>query len=712
MQATNDRVYYSVRDFVRLEIAKVSRRTYTQGKLRYNRMSCGFDIETTRVKDKAYMWCWQFGCNGAVIIGRRWDDYIRLIELLSRWLSLYDQYVIVWVANLGHEHSFIGSRFVWDKIFAVDAHQPLFARSGRIEYRECLTISGQGGLANLAKNYTKTQKMVGDLDYNVMRNSQTKIDPVKELPYIVNDVRILCEWNDYLLSQFVDRGQKIPLTATGIPRAAVKAAAKATGHIKEIKEITKMIYPSRGEYNHMMRYLFRGGYTHGNIYNLYLINEGVIGADFKSSYPAVMEHCYYPCSRFTKTTLETDGKYITDDKLQRLCCWMIVEIHGIRKSTMHTLESEHKLIAYEGAKFDNGRLSSADRIRVALTELDYLNYMMFYEWDDIIVIAAWSAVRGRLPRYVLDPMETFYKIKEDLKKAGLDGTPEYQNAKAALNSFYGLMVQRLNFEEWEYTPEHTWKPHPTRKTYKQMICNQILNPSWGIWITAHARHRILTIIHRIDPDMSTNYVIYSDTDSVYFIDTPETRVIIEAWNEDIRQLNKQLGLPAYMSKIGTFDWIDEENGEPVHYRMKTLGAKRYLKVYEIDGETKCEITVAGMRKGSLQRKVGTAFAQADDCFAYKPDKHSERRIWISEGELFDTFDPYLLLSQTESLKNAASYSPEPYSDIVTDPEGNTEEMHELSGVAIVPIPFKIKMDWIYLSLIYAELRGRRKRIEY
>ena len=702
-------IYWQPRDFVRKVIAKLPRASYKMGSRRYNRMSCGFDIETTRIKQHAFMWCWQFGCNGSVLIGRTWQQYASFVQSVNRWLDLFDQYCIVWVANLGHEHSFLGRRFDWSKIFAVDAHKPLIARSERIEYRECLTISGQGGLENLAKNYTTTKKMVGDLDYTIIRNSQTEIDQGKELGYICNDVRILCEWNDYILRQYVDKGFRIPLTATGIPRAAVKAAAYRTGRIKEIKAVTKHCYPSRAQYNFIMRYLFRGGYTHGNVYNLYLINDDVIGSDYKSSYPAVMEHDYYPCSRFIETLLECDGERVTDLRLRSKCCWMIVEIEGIEKRTMHTVESEHKIIKYEGALFDNGRLSKADRIKVALTELDYDVYEMFYKWDHIKVIKSFVAVRGRLPRYVLEPMEMFYRIKEDLKKQGKDKTPEYQNAKAGLNSFYGLMVQRLNFESWEFA-DGVWTPHPKRKTYKQMIADQILNPYWGIWITAHARHNILSVIHELDPDMEQNSVIYSDTDSVYFTDTEHNRRIIQSWNERMMSLNVTMKLPNYMSKIGCFDWIDEdEKGEPIRYRFKTLGAKRYIKVYEINGCTECEVTVAGMRKGSLQQKIGRQFA-AEDAFLYQPDKHSDRRLWISESELFDSFEPYLLLDMTESLKSTTAYDPEPYSEIVTDAAGHKEEMHEESGVAIVPIPFKIKMDWIYLSLIYSELKRRRHPI--
>ena len=60
-----------------------------------------------------------------------------------------------------------------------------------VEFRDILMITG-GSLATLAKEYTNTQKLVGDLDYNVPRNYKTPLHSEKitdkDLQYCYNDV--------------------------------------------------------------------------------------------------------------------------------------------------------------------------------------------------------------------------------------------------------------------------------------------------------------------------------------------------------------------------------------------------------------------------------------------------------------------------------------------------------------------------------------------
>lgn len=669
----------------------------------------GFDIETTKKNKHGFMWCWQMslGPHGEdVIVGRTWSQYHELFDKLNNWLRPLDCRIIIWVANLGHEHAFIGKRHEWAEIFAIDAHEPLICRCGNIEYREALSISGPGGLQELAKNYTSKRKKVGELDYEVQRNSQTPIQD-SEWDYVITDVEILAEWADYLFTTYCDQNKRLPLTATGIPRYAVRDAAQETGHLKEIMSVVRSVYPTRERYNFIMKFLFRGGYTHANIFNTVIVHNDLIGADYDSSYPAAMEHGYYPVSKFVQTTLETDGKFITDSKLDRLCVWIVAEFYAIEKTSMHTVESEHKILRYDNARFDNGRLTSADMVQVCLTELDYQCYCMFYKWDHIRILRAYSAPRGRLPRYVLNTLEHFYKLKWELKKAGRSKEPIYQYAKAGLNSIYGLMVQRLNFTEWHFK-DGKWYPEESRKTYIQMISRQILSCWWGIWITSHSRYNLLSVIHEMDPDMDHNNVVYCDTDSAYFKDTQRNREIIRKYNEKMLEKNKSL--PPFMSRLGCFDWVDNnEDGSPCVYHFKTLGAKRYVKVYEKDGEQEIEVTIAGIRKNSLQRKLLETFKPADG-IPWK-DPKTGRRGFVSERKLFDFFTDYMLLTVAESDKTTCLYDTDEYYETVTDDWGNTEVMHELCGCAIVDIPYKLSMDPDFLSyiLFYLE-KAKRERV--
>lgn len=708
-------VYTDIERFKSEVLRKVKKKYIYENHSKYIRIPAGFDIETTRVGERTYMYHWQFSFGKALFTGRKWADFVQLKELFDTWLEWQKAVIIVWVANLGYEFSFMCSRFKWSSVFAVDAHEPLKAKTGRVEFRECLSISGKGGLDNLAKNYTQTKKAKGDLDFTKHRNSMTPLDST-ELGYVYSDVEILSEFGDYIFENFADKSLRIPLTATGIVRSHIKAAAEATGKYDDIVSAVQKLFPQdRRQYNYIMQYLFRGGYTHGCVWYVDIPEDNVIGADYTSSYPAVMLHesCYQR-SPFKETVLETDGKYITDSRLNdHVCIWAIIQFHGIRRKTYHAIESKHKIAAERGAKYDNGRLTEADFVEVALTEKDYAIYTMFYEWDTITIREAYIARAGRLPDYVLKPLMHFYEIKSKLKAAGLDGTVEYVNAKAICNSMYGCCVTRLKFVENKWNPDtKQWEEKENKKAYDELRKKQILSPYWGIQITAAARYNLLVNIFRLDgTDEIEPQVLYCDTDSIYMKDSPRGRQIIEEWNADIFRMNE--GYPEGFRDLGAFDWIGTDKaGEPLHYRFKCLGAKRYLKYCPEKG---AEVTVAGLPKLSLEKLICRPFATDHSYILYEnKKKHTGRLGFVDIEELFDSFEDGMFLACDYSEKSRSIYYPSKYdpyegarSDIVTDEFGNTEEMTEYTYVTILPTEFRLKMDQVFKSLCKQVFEERR-----
>ena len=702
-------IYTNVDRFRNEVLRKAKKRYVYDNHSKIIRVSAGFDIETTRIEDRTYMYHWQFSFNKTVLTGRKWADFAKLVEYLNTWLSWQKAIIIVWVANLGYEFSFICSRFKWNHIFAVDSHEPLKVRTERVEFRECLSISGQGGLMNLSKNYTKTKKAKGDLDFTIPRNSQTPLDKT-EREYTWADVEILSEWGTYIFENFCDMSLQIPLTATGIVRSHIKQAAMDSGKYEEIKTAIKALFPQDDrQYNYVMEYLFRGGYTHGCVWYVDIPEDNVIGADYTSSYPAVMLHnSNYQRSPFKETRIETNGRLITDERLKDkdVCFWFIIQLRQIKQTTFHAIESKHKIADMRGAHFDNGRLTRAEFIEVALTEKDYEVYTKFYTWEAITIKQAYIARAGKLPDYVLKPLMHFYEIKSKLKAAGLDKTIEYVNAKAICNSMYGCCVTRLKFTEFKYNPDlKIWEPKENRKGYDELRKNQILSPYWGIQITSNARYNLLMTIWEMDGETSPYdepQNLYSDTDSMYFKDTPRNRAIIEKYNDEIIKMN--VGFPREFWDLGAFDWIDKnEEGEPIVYKFKTLGAKRYLKYH--DGIA--EVTVAGLPKHALEKLIARTFRTDNECYLlYEDMKKKTGRIgYIDVPELFEAFRDNMFLACDYSEKSRSVYYPSKYdmwdgarSDVVTDLHGNTETMTEITYVTILPTEFKMKMDKVFVAL--------------
>lgn len=682
------RIYRSVGDFVAALPDSVL--IYKERRRNYLRLGAGFDIETTNVvrshqegsktvydKVAAYAYHMQLIVGDCVLLVRTWDETVQAFAMLNDYAKQQNGILLIWVANLGFEFQFLRKRILIQDVFAREARRPIYFKSDKLEFRDCLRLTNSG-LEYLAKNYCDTPKLVGDLDYSIPRNSKTPLTDA-ETAYCVNDVVILSEFADYCYTNFVDKGQPIPYTSTGIVRQMIKNNVRETDDKRKAIEgfISRAYIPSKSKYMADMTYLFRGGYTHANAYNANRILRNVYGVDLRSSYPAVMLQCYYPMSPFVGCTLTTDGKYITDSKLQSKCCIFIAEFCNIRAKTHHTLESKTKIIlpadaavkkrALSHMYFDNGRLYKADKITVFLTELDYQNYLRYYEWDAITIKYARCAARGKLPEYLLSPLRKLYAHKDALKANGADDkhsplNAEYKITKARINSFFGMCCTRLMFVNPEYdTTNQTWQNVDAHKTLAQLKRGAFLLPYWGIYITAHARNRLCRVITDIDPDKDHNSVIYYDTDSIYFTDAANMRHI-DAFNAEINALNTDFDL------LGCFDLIDKEP----YKEFKTIGAKRYLK-RKANGEI-CA-TIAGLNGDAFVQKFG------DRSF----DKFS------TSG--FDIHAEY-------TDKNTCFYVDDEVTDIV-----DGECMTELSCAVISPVGFRIKHLKDYEQIILDYISG-------
>ena len=116
--------------------------------------------------------------NDLTVIGRTWEEWLQFIKLVRKWFRLKkDRVLVCYCHNLSYEAQFIRKMFKWDKVFALDKREPLYMRTNfGIEFRCSLLLSGYK-LETLAKNLVKhnIKKMVGDLNYSLIRNSKTPL---------------------------------------------------------------------------------------------------------------------------------------------------------------------------------------------------------------------------------------------------------------------------------------------------------------------------------------------------------------------------------------------------------------------------------------------------------------------------------------------------------------------------------------------------------
>lgn len=194
--------YIDELDDILYEAMQEGTQTNNQG-MTYHKIVFAFDIETTSFTEKptrqdhndkrGLMYIWQLGINGRVIVGREWHEFTyamnRIIEYLG--VDLHHR-IIVYVHSLAFEFQWIFKLFEWHKVFAIQKRKPIYAltESG-IEFR-CSYILTNYSLENLGKQLHKykVEKLVGDLDYSLIRTPLTKLTD-KEMQYCINDILVV-----------------------------------------------------------------------------------------------------------------------------------------------------------------------------------------------------------------------------------------------------------------------------------------------------------------------------------------------------------------------------------------------------------------------------------------------------------------------------------------------------------------------------------------
>ena len=665
-------VFYSLEDFERnMSWNDLNYSTIHTGSKRKGRNNstvlCAFDTETTSVIDAehkaSYVYAWSFDIysNGThyTLLEREIYKLPKLLELLQYVVLKKSKQknvsVLVGVHNLPYDFTFISSIIPITNLFAKTKRQPLIFDSGIFHFVDTLAISGMS-LEKTANAYTKTKKMAGDLDYTKPRNTKTPLTK-KEFRYCVNDVRVVTEYIEYLLYTYGINGF-FPTTKTSICRRALKESFAIEypnkDRANDVKDwiMDDMFPETMQEYDCLIRFLFRGGYTHSNASKTGYVLENMKSKDFESSYPSWIAYENFPMSKPVKVNPDGYENVIKNGQTQ----WYGVFIFdNITSKTQHSIESKHKCVSVVNPIIDNGRIKQAESMTVMLTNLDWMIYKKFYEWKNVSCETLFEFPNsGKLPKYVINPLFNAYTEKTRLKNAGLD----YKDQKAIVNSFYGMMVTTIPSENITYTDDWGSKPMDgnERRNYARTT---LLSPYWGIYTTAWARYHLLVdVFYKIGND-----AVYGDTDSCKYLNP-------EKHEETFKRFNRKMAKRRYKFcvengfDISLMGHLGELTDDGNIMKFKTLGAKRYLV---LDDEGNMECTVAGLPKRAFNRYL-------------HQNKVSDLK------EVFDRFDFGLKI---KNCKNAHAYVNN-VTDIITDFNGVSEEMHSDGACVIYPIDFEMK----------------------
>lgn len=578
-----------------------------------------FDIEATSFynsnnEKQSTMYAWVFGLNGRCIRGRTWGQFVGVIKHLKDYYNLSTKRrLIIYVHNLAYEFQWFQHYFEWENVFSLDTRKPLYALTvDGIEFRCSYLLSGYS-LEVLGDNLTKykVNKKVGDLDYSLMRHSQTFLTD-KEWGYILNDGLVVMAHIQEEIERLGDI-TKLPLTKTGYVRNLCRERCLKGNNRFTYSKLMKMLTLTTATYKQLKR-TYTGGFTHANIYYVDRVIRNVHSFDFSSSYPAVMLSEMYPCS---KPELRTPkNKEELNHFLKHYCCMFDVEFVNIRATTkFENYISASRCTKLEHFVLNNGRVIEAENLKTSVTEQDYIIIYNMYEWDEMIITNFYTFFKDYLPKDLILTILDLYKDKTELK--GVDEKiVEYLVSKGMINACYGMCVTDpcrdeiiYNNREWSSTPADV----DTLIEKYNKDRNRFLYYAWGVWITAYARRNLFTGILEFKDDY-----IYSDTDSIKVINIEKHQAYIDKYNKNIKikvenclnyyEIDVKRACPKTIKgvskQIGVWDY------EGMYDKFKTLGAKRYMT--ETNGEL--SITIAGVNKKAGAEYLKYTYKTTDEIF--------------------------------------------------------------------------------------------------
>lgn len=578
-------------------------------KISFANVACSFDIETTSFyyssqQEKlkgACMYIWQFGINGYVIYGREWTEFIDLLKTIAEKLGLYDKRRLVcYVHNLGYEFQFMCKWIEWNSIFAKDIRKPLYCLSEwGIEFR-CSYYLSAYSLQKVGEHLQKykVKKLVGYLDYEKLRHSKTVLTE-NEIAYCVNDVLVVMAY----IQEYIEREgyiSNLPLTNTGVVRKfcknyCIRSKGKSVKKYEEYRRIMAgLTVDGETEYKQLKR-AFQGGFTHANAYKAGIIIKNVHSFDFTSSYPFTMLSEKFPMSKGKLVNI----KSVDDLKkyLNLYCCIFDLTLYNVNPIlTFENPISREKCYQCENPIINNGRIVTADKITITLTEIDFYIIKQFYSWSKAEIFNCRIYEKNYLPKNFILSILELYRNKTELK--GIEGKEvEYMVSKNMLNSSYGMSVTDIVHDNITFDDEwHKEKGDAEKEISKYNISkNRFLFYPWGVYVTAYARKNLFTGILECNNDY-----IYADTDSIKFTNLEKHENYFVRYNNYVLDKLKQaakyhdldFNLFTPKNKHGEVKIIGIWEYEGCYKRFKTLGAKRYLT----DTGDKIQITVAGVNK--------------------------------------------------------------------------------------------------------------------
>lgn len=653
----------------------------------------GFDCETSQFADhrlynkktieyknalKSFVYIWQFSVGNDIYLCR---DYALLEDFLNDLDTACNVHpnakLIIWDANINYEYSYFKPIFR-QKIKSCFARSKsdilTFEYGNHLEFRECIGVFGSS-LDDIAKKHTTTQKLKGDIDYDLIRTPYTPLTE-KELNYCINDVAILSELTEYVHNTYTLKHKKIPLTLTGIVRSEISEVYAPFHMRNKIYATNIKLMGTQDEYFMFRKYVYSGGLTHSNFDHVGKTMHNVKCKDLTSAYPWALNAFSYPSGEL----IHVEDKKEYRNAFNHKHYFFLVTLHNVRSKSSHSTLSMHKAVKMVNPVIDNGRIWRSKKLQMWFTEIDWNNFKLIYDYDttqSTIDDVYYFTSSSRIPQKILDVMNKWYEQKTKLKpltdkathghdKDFNENVKEYKRLKSLINSVYGMFVTSA------YDTEISWNNDTLDleelKNDWNKASQTLFNPWWGYYCTAHVRARLIECIAKYPDD-----IIQYDTDSIYHTENADLEKFIEEINDRIYINNVKLLSSSYCYDLGLWD------NDGFYVDFCALGSKRYIGRYET-GDLK--ITFAGANENDI--RTGAEKAELD-VMRYAQN--------INIDELVST-------------KTGAFHFTGVYSAPVTDYQGETHDCTTYGCTTIKTVQFKAQLahNFKFLKKLYLSVK--------
>ena len=631
------------------------------------------------------MYIWQFAIDGKVIVGRTWEEYLELYDIITDYTSK-NKRLIVWVHSLNMEFQYIRTLFNWYKVFSIANRKPVYAiTEDGIEFR-CSYILTNYNLAKLGEqlHHYDISKLVGNLDYKLYRSPETPLS-LPEMQYCINDVLVVSAYIQecILEEKFISN---IPLTATGYCRRycrnhCLPGNKRKKKQYLQYRSIMKSLQISDAEEYKQLKRAFQGGFTHASCLWSGIKLSNMDSIDFTSSYPFVMlSEPNFPMSSGKIVKLTSQDEF--EHYLKYYCCIFDLEMIEVTPKYINDnyISTSHCSGLVKGDYVsNNGRLVSCSRCITTITNIDWEIIQKTYNIKKIVIHNFRVYKKGYLPKPLIEAIIKLYQDKTTLKD--VEGKEvEYQHAKALLNSTFGMCCTDISKDTIIYNEDWDLEKADIEENIKiyNKSPKRFLFYPWGIFICALARRNLWSGILEFGNDY-----VYADTDSIKCLNMnkhlnyimrynqmcdKKLRLMCKHYNIDYNELLPKT-IEGEIKPLGVWDY------ERHYDTFKTLGAKRYMGK---DGD-KILLTVSGINK-----KV---------CVPYLLDTYGIDKI-------FDKFSTGLKIPEGKTGKLLHCYIDHSQSGTFTDYLGNEYTFRsEPPGIYLEDTSYDFDITQDYLNYL-------------